>query len=479
MFDDMWYGDDWAVIELDAHGHAVRWNDRCRKLLEYLPDLLSHGSFHPERAAAAFRDAAPGCTLVCVVASSPVEGKEYAWERSAASASALKLRAVLEQTVEAIILADARGVIEIANPAALDMFGYAGNELVGKNVHVLTPPGVRERHQEFMDFFAGEGGTRVIGKKREAYAMRKDGREFPVELSVSEVRGEGRSFYTAIVRDITLQKEREAHLTRLNARLSAKQKLLDESLSAAAEVHRSLLPRCGICYSGVGLAWMYIPSEALGGDMLGVVELGSGGEWLGVFIIDVAGHGVPAALVSMAIVQELQGDAGIVYDDTAIAPSRVLAALDHRFPLKRFGRHCTLFYGVLDTRTGELVYSSAGHPLACIARRDGALVPLDRGGTILGLGGIVPYDEGTATLLPGDRLVLYTDGVTELENGEGEQFGERRLADILREWRHVDAEEALAALQEALAAHAELPGADDVSVLAITFAGQGEDTANV
>lgn len=477
MLESMWRGGEAAMLEVDAGGRILRVNEACRVLLGERLEPFTRESHEPDALVSALKALAPERPVLCVVLSSSPARAE---EGEADKAAGIRLRAVLEQTVEAVVLTDSQGVIETVNPAALRMFGYAENELLGRRVHILTPPEVRKRHREFMGRLVAGADPAVIGREREAYAMRKDGQTFPVELSVSAVHAQGRSFYTAIVRDITLRKEREAQLMRLNARLSAKQKILAESLAAAAEVHRSLLPRCGECYAGVDLAWIYMPSETLGGDMLGVVELGDDARRLGVYVIDVAGHGVPAALVCMAVIQELQNDAGIVYDGAATSPAHVLKELDRRFPLRRFGRHCTIFYGVLDTWTGEMVYSSAGHPLACVARGDGALVPLERGGTILGLGAPVPYEEGRATLDVGDKLVIYTDGVTELEDAGGEQFGAGRLAALLRELRHADARETTAALLKALRAHAELPAPDDVSALVVGFTGtRGEDAENV
>jgi sigma-B regulation protein RsbU (phosphoserine phosphatase) len=90
-----------------------------------------------------------------------------------------------------------------------------------------------------------------------------------------------------------------------------------------------------------------------------------------------------------------------------------------------------LFYGVLDGATGVLRYSNAGHLPPIVARGDGSSARLTEGGPVLGLLGGSAYREGGIRLDPGDRIVLCTDGVTEATNPAGEEFGERRLIDLI------------------------------------------------
>lgn len=396
------------------------------------------------------------------------ESQEAAYEQEA------RLHAILEQVVDAIITADEVGTIEAANPAALSMFGYSLTEMLGANVMMLAPPDVAPHHSAYMARYVSGGEPRIIGIDREVEARRKDGSLFPVDFSISEVRTGTRRLFTAIVRDISKRKFWEQELLQLNRSLQAKQASIDETLVSAAEVQRSFLPEHVRQSRGVDFSWIFIPCDRLGGDMLGALELGAHGRFLALYIIDVAGHGVPAALVGTALVQALQHGAENFAADGVTSPARVLHALERQFPHKRFGRHSTLFYGVLDTVSGTFVYSSAGHPLAFVVRADGKLERLDKGGTILGIGAPLGYEEGAAQLGRGDKIVLYTDGLVELENSRGDVYGEERLLPLLTGHAGCDADGMIKALHADIEAFADVAPTDDISVL-VTGMPSGEE----
>ncbi|TNF35312.1 MAG: PAS domain S-box protein [Deltaproteobacteria bacterium] len=115
-------------------------------------------------------------------------------------------RAIVENAVDAIVTIDERGAIESANPATERLFGYREEDLVGRNVSLLAPSPHRERHDAYLQHYLETGEARVIGIGREVAGRRKDGSVFPIELSVSEVRLEGRRLFTGIIRDVTEQK---------------------------------------------------------------------------------------------------------------------------------------------------------------------------------------------------------------------------------------------------------------------------------
>lgn len=123
-----------------------------------------------------------------------------------------RLRAILETAVEGIITIDDRGVIESANPAAEKIFGYPSGELVGRNVSVLMPMPDRAAHDGYLHNYQHTGHAKIIGIGREVVGRRKDGKAFPMDLSVSEVRLADRRLYTGFIRDITERKEAEKAL---------------------------------------------------------------------------------------------------------------------------------------------------------------------------------------------------------------------------------------------------------------------------
>ena len=130
-------------------------------------------------------------------------------ENPTISESAERLRAILDTAVDAIITIEESGVIESVNPAAERMFGYARDELVGRNVSVLMPSPYREEHDRYIANYLRTGEARIIGIGREIEAQRKDGCVFPADIAVSEVRLPGRRLFTGIIRDLTERREME------------------------------------------------------------------------------------------------------------------------------------------------------------------------------------------------------------------------------------------------------------------------------
>lgn len=125
-----------------------------------------------------------------------------------------RLSAVLDNTVDAIITIDERGVVDGFNNAAEKIFGYKAEEVIGKNVNILMPEPFRAHHDQFIANYLATGVKKMIGISREEKAVRKDGTIFPMEISVSAVLVEGRQIFTGIIRDITARKQAEAALAK-------------------------------------------------------------------------------------------------------------------------------------------------------------------------------------------------------------------------------------------------------------------------
>ena len=230
-------------------------------------------------------------------------------------------------------------------------------------------------------------------------------------------------------------------LAETNASLMEKNARMEEDLRAASEIQRSLLPQDRhVVTGGLQAAWSFEPSDIVGGDLFNMFPLT--GNRLGFYMLDVSGHGVSAALVAVSVAQALQPFSGIVargeHWEEVVPPDEVLSALDGHFPMERFDKFFTIFYGVFDPVGKTLSYSSAGHPPAFVLRRYGEVEYLDKGGTIIGLGGVLPFEGGVLSVEPGDKVVVYTDGLVEYEREDGEMLGQNRLLEILSEHRGKD-----------------------------------------
>ncbi|HVO01044.1 MAG TPA: PAS domain S-box protein [Candidatus Cybelea sp.] len=128
------------------------------------------------------------------------------------------LRAVIDTTVDAMVIIDRGGAIRVFNLAAQKLFGYAPREVVGRNVSVLMPPGDRERHDGYMHHYQETGEARIIGIGREVVGQRRDGSTFPLELAVGEIKGRDDFAYVGVLRDLTQHKRSTEALVEARAR---------------------------------------------------------------------------------------------------------------------------------------------------------------------------------------------------------------------------------------------------------------------
>ena len=206
-------------------------------------------------------------------------------------------------------------------------------------------------------------------------------------------------------------------------------------LEEAGDIERRLLPREIPPVPGCEISAAWQPARVVGGDYYDVLQLGEG--QVGLCIADAIGKGFPAALL-MSNLQAAVRAAG-----AATAQPRELSARLNREVSSHLapGKFITLFYGRLDASRQRLTYANAGHNAPILMRRDGSHVRLEGSGAALGVFAGWDYEQDEVELASGDRLVLFTDGVSEAANPDGEEYGEERLLELLRENRHCGAAE--------------------------------------
>ena len=239
--------------------------------------------------------------------------------------------------------------------------------------------------------------------------------------------------------------ELERKLRTLNRELTVKQERIEQDLLAAAKIQRSLLPQKVNFLEGLDVAWKFKPCEKIGGDIFNLIQLDDD-HWA-VFIIDVAGHGVPAAMVAVSVFQYLQPQNGNLIikshenseNQKIKQPAQILEFLDREFTFERFNNFFTMNYVIINAKTGRLTSSSAGHPPPIILRKDGRLQLLRKGGRPLGTFDLrlsddepIVFEEEHEQLHPGDKLIFYTDGVNEYQDAKGEFYGNKRFFDSLK-----------------------------------------------
>lgn len=199
----------------------------------------------------------------------------------------------------------------------------------------------------------------------------------------------------------------------------------EQELQRAQEIQQALLPKHVPQIPGFDVAGLWQPARLVGGDYYDVLALGN--DRLGICIADVVGKGVSAALL-MANVQAAVRAFAFDDQNPASLCTRLNRVLCDNIAE---GKFVTFFYGVLDGSNRSLDYCNAGHlpPLLLNPR---AITPLQQGGTVLGVFPEVQYQLGSVDLNPADRLVLFTDGLTEATAASGEEFGESGIANLAR-----------------------------------------------
>ncbi len=274
-------------------------------------------------------------------------------------------------------------------------------------------------------------------------------------------------FARALTQQWNLERERELQ-----------QKHLEEDLKAAAQIQQSLLPQTRPNVKNFHFAWRFIPCQTIGGDIFNIHRLDE--SHLALYMVDVSGHGVPAAMVTVSVSQSLLPGTGHILKKTTnspphyeiIPPVDVMKRLDQEYPLDRFGKYFTITYLILNIETGQIRYSGAAHPMPVLVRANGDIELLRKGGTIIGMGKLVPFEEGEVFIRQGDRLVLYTDGIVEYMNEADEEFGGERFYHELQTHRQTSLETTCERVIEAVMAYGSgVKPQDDITLLALERTG--------
>ena len=256
----------------------------------------------------------------------------------------------------------------------------------------------------------------------------------------------------------------QAALTVASARLveevvSARQQ--QRELALAAKVQQRLLPAEAPHVPGYDCYGITVPSLAVGGDFHDWIELPEG-NW-GIAVGDVAGKGVPAAILMAGVRAALRAQAEHVY-----ALDHILDRVNHSLTAETEpSEFVTLFYGVLDSTAHRLTYCNAGHEPPILVR-DGQVTRLRTGGPLLGVSLQAKYEYEAVELRPGDTLVIYSDGACDAANYQGERFGRQRLLESVLRHAGYSAKRIVEEIQWDIRRFTGLaPAADDVTLVAV------------
>jgi sigma-B regulation protein RsbU (phosphoserine phosphatase) len=239
---------------------------------------------------------------------------------------------------------------------------------------------------------------------------------------------------------------------------------IHRELELARRIQLSLLPESFPESADFRVAARYVPMTSVAGDLYDFVVTGD--RQAGLLIADVSGHGVPAALIASMVKMAATSQRA-----HSSHPAQLLAGMNAALCGNTQGQYVTAAYVYLNAMSCELRYAAAGHP-AMLMLRDGIVTEVAENGLLLAAVDSADYFDKTLPLEPGDRLLLYTDGLVEARNAEGELLGEDALKTVLRETRTLTTNEAADLLIASSQKWAKSQD-DDLTVLVCDFLGEG------
>jgi sigma-B regulation protein RsbU (phosphoserine phosphatase) len=232
-------------------------------------------------------------------------------------------------------------------------------------------------------------------------------------------------------------------------------------LEIARRIQTSILPEFMPQLSGLRVAAQYVPMSQVAGDFYDFLVVDD--RRVGILIADVSGHGVPAALVASMVKVAIAAQAEHAHD-----PAKVMTGLNSVLAGKLQGQFVTAAYLFLDLEAGAGRYSAAGHPpLLHYRAADQSIDDIVENGLILGVMPLASYQTRALTLGPGDRFLLYTDGVLEADQ-RGEEFGEVRVKQVFSQ--ELSADQICADLGREVSAWSQGVAGDDVTIVALEIA---------
>jgi len=238
-------------------------------------------------------------------------------------------------------------------------------------------------------------------------------------------------------------------------------------LNVASQIQQSILPRNFAKSDHLDLFAKMDAAKQIGGDFYDFFWVNEEKTKLALLIADVSGKGVPAALFMTVSRTLIRAHANNGSHTTGGCFTKVNNAL-HKDNVNMM--FVTAFYGILDIMTGVLTYTNAGHNPPHIIRQSGVESILKSHGMALGVVENIVYKEDQLTLAPGDLCFLYTDGVTEAENGTGQLYGDNRLISLLDQHRDLAASELINTIRsDVITFAAGFPQSDDITMLAVRY----------
>jgi phosphoserine phosphatase RsbU/P len=325
-----------------------------------------------------------------------------------------KYESIFKHALEGIFQTSLEGKYIAANPALVKMYGYESfDELAGNINNIATQLYVDpHRRPEFIRLVQEHGQVLHF----ESEIRRRDGKTLWISENVRSIHDDAGNFlyYEGTVDDITELKLAREKLQRMLETLEQTQQRLENELAEATRYVRSLLP--APLTGPIETHWCYLPCSHLGGDGFGYHWLDP--EILAVYLLDVSGHGVGSALLSISVLNVLRTQ--LLANTDFHDPSAVLEGLNRAFPMARNNeKYFTIWYGVYHQPSRTLTYASGGHHAAVLVSDRGDRLYLQTGGAVIGAMPNLKYPSARIQVPSSAELYLFSDGVYEIARPDG------------------------------------------------------------
>jgi PAS domain S-box-containing protein len=365
------------------------------------------------------------------------------------NASEARYRRLFETATDGILLLDAEsGEITDVNPFLVELLGYSRDQCLGKKLWNIGL---------FKDVEARKIAFRELPEKESIHCedlplQSADGRRVDVEF-VSKVYWAGdKKFVQCNIRDISRRKRAEEALRSLNEELEQrvadrtrelreKSESMEAELKIAHELQLAMLPHYFPCFppdalpseSALRFFSVYNPTGLVSGDFFDVIALSDTAA--GLFICDVMGHDVCAALVT-AMMRALLEELGPQAHDPAQLLTQLNRVLRNIFRKSHSDMFASAFYLVVDVARSQMSYANAGHPSPLhLRRRNGEVAPIVSNGSLgpaLGLFEEATYESCLSSIAPGDLVIMFTDGLLEVKGPDEQYYSQERLLAAVR-----------------------------------------------
>ena len=325
-----------------------------------------------------------------------------------------RYQSIFEHALEGIFQTSREGMYIAANPALVKMYGYGTFEELAASINNIATQLYVDPHRrtEFIRLMQEHGQVLHF----ESEIRRRDGTTIWISENVRSIHDETGAFlyYEGTVDDVTEIRLAREKLERMCETLERTQRRLEDELAEAANYVRSLLP--GPLTGPVETHSCYLPCSHLGGDSFGYHWLDV--ETLAIYLLDVSGHGVGSALLSISVLNVLRTQLLVATDFRD--PGTVLEGLNRAFPINRNNdKYFTIWYGVYHVPSRKLTYASAAQHPALLVSGDARGFPLQTGGAVVGVTPGQKYPSAQVEVPAEADLYLFSDGVYEIARPDG------------------------------------------------------------